>query len=49
MRAQLDALHFLLYELTREETDYILETFPIVRLKEIAKHGEYRTKRLILQ
>ena len=27
----------------------ILETFPIVKRKEIAKHGEFRTKRVILE
>ena len=27
----------------------ILETFPIVKRKDIAKHGEFRTKRLILE
>ena len=49
LRAQLDALYFHLYELTRDETDYIPETFPIVRRKDIEKHGEYRTKNLILR
>ena len=27
----------------------ILETFPIVKRKEIARHGEYRTRRVILE
>ncbi|MDA4088087.1 hypothetical protein MHAS_02732 [Mycolicibacterium hassiacum DSM 44199] len=26
-----------------------METFPIVKRKDIAAHGEYRTKRLILE
>ena len=29
--------------------DYILETFPIVKRKDIAKYGSYRTKETILQ
>lgn len=29
--------------------DYILDTFPIVRRKDEQKHGEYRTKRVILE
>ena len=28
--------------------DYILETFPIVKRKDEQVHGEYRTKRVIL-
>jgi len=49
LRAQLDALYFHLYGLDREETAYILETFPIVQRKDEQRWGEYRTKRLILQ
>jgi hypothetical protein len=33
----------------REDVDYILDTFPIVRRKDEAQHGEYRTKRVILE
>ena len=49
LRAQLDAVYFHLYGLSREETDYILETFPIVKRKDEKKFGEYRTKRMILE
>lgn len=38
-----------LYGITRSDVDYIMETFPIVRRKDEATHGEYRTKRLILE
>ncbi|MCC7176058.1 MAG: N-6 DNA methylase [Bryobacterales bacterium] len=38
-----------LYGLTREELSYILATFPIVRRKDEAAYGEYRTKRVILE
>jgi hypothetical protein len=49
LRAELDALYAHLYGLTREELDYILDTFPIVRRKDEAKYGEYRTKRMVLE
>jgi hypothetical protein len=38
-----------LYALLREEPATILETFPIVKRKDEAKYGEYRTKRLVLE
>jgi hypothetical protein len=49
LRAELDAAMFHLYGIPRDDVDYILDTFPIVRRKDEAKHGEYRTKRLILE
>ncbi|MFE3769599.1 Eco57I restriction-modification methylase domain-containing protein [Streptomyces sp. NPDC059122] len=48
LRAELDALFFHLYGISREDADYILDTFPIVRRKDEAKYGTYRTKELIL-
>jgi hypothetical protein len=49
LRAELDAAIFHLYEIDRADIDYILDTFPIVRRKDEEAHGEYRTKRLILE
>ena len=49
MRAELDAQMFRLYGIERDGVDYILETFPIVKRKDEASFGEYRTKRLILE
>jgi len=49
LRAALDGLYAHLYGLTREELDYIMETFPIVKRKDEAKWGEYRTKRMVLE
>ncbi|MGH3963038.1 MAG: hypothetical protein ACRDRY_07290 [Pseudonocardiaceae bacterium] len=49
LRAELDAAFFYLYSVSREDTDYILETFPIVKRKNQATYGEYRAKRLILE
>lgn len=49
LRAELDAAMFHLYGIPRGDADYIMETFPIVKRKDVAAHGEYRTKRLILE
>lgn len=48
IRAELDALFFHLYGISREDVDYILDTFPIIRRKDETAHGTYRTKELIL-
>ena len=49
LRAELDALYFILYGIARADVEYIMETFPIVRGKDIKAHGAYRTKDAILQ
>ena len=49
LRAELDAAFFHLYGIERDDVDYIMDTFPIVRRKDEAQYGEYRTKRLILE
>jgi hypothetical protein len=49
LRAELDAAFFHIYGVNREDTDYILDTFPIVKRTNEAAYGEYRTKRLILE
>jgi hypothetical protein len=48
-RAELDALIAQLYGLTRDEFAYILDTFPVLRRKEIAAFGEYQSKRKALE
>jgi hypothetical protein len=49
LRADLDGLYAHLYGLSHDEFSYILDTFPIVKRKDQAKYGEYRTKRLRLE
>jgi hypothetical protein len=49
LRCELDAAYFHLYGIARADVDYILDTFPIVRRKDEKEHGEYRTKRVILE
>ena len=40
--------HVLLYGIVREDVDYIMDTFPIVKRRDEQQYGEYRTKRVIL-
>jgi len=61
LRADLDAWYALAYGLSRDELRYILdpkdvmgpdypsETFRVLQKNEIAKYGEYRTARLVLE
>jgi hypothetical protein len=60
LRAELDAWYALAYGLSRDELRYVLdprdvmgadypsETFRVLQKNEIAKYGEYRTRRLVL-
>ena len=60
LRAELDAWYALAYGLTRDELRYVLdpkdvmgadypsETFRVLQKNEIARYGEYRTRRLVL-
>ena len=48
LRAEVDAAFFHLYGISHDDADYILGTFPIVRKTDEKAHGEYRTKRVIL-
>ena len=47
-RARLDALFFHLYGLDRQQAEYVLGTFPIVRRAEEAHWGRFRSRELIL-
>jgi hypothetical protein len=61
IRAELDAYYARLYGLSRDDLRYILdpqdlmgpdypsETFRVLKEKEIARFGEYRTRRLVLE
>jgi len=49
LRCELDAIYLLLYGVSREDADYILETFPVVKKRENQKYGEYRSRNLILK
>ena len=49
LQCELDAIYAHLYGLEKAEMDYILDTFPIVRRKDIDKYGTFRTKETILK
>ncbi len=49
LHCELDATYFHLYGIARDDVDYIIDTFPIVKRKDEAAYGEYRTKRVILE
>jgi hypothetical protein len=48
LRCEMDAAFFHLYGIGRDDADYIMDTFPIVRRKNQKQYGAYRTKELIL-
>lgn len=49
LRCELDAAFFHLYGIERDDVGYVMETFPIVKGKDLAAHGEFRTKLAILE
>ena len=49
LRAELDAAMFHVYGLTRPEVEHVLDSFFVVRKYEERDHGEFRTKRLVLE
>ena len=48
LRCELDAAFFHLYGIARDDVGYIMDTFPIVKRKDEAQYGSYRTKDTIL-
>lgn len=48
-RAWIDGVVFHLYGIEEPEVDRIMETFPIVKRRDVLMHGDYKTKRLILE
>ena len=48
LRCELDAIYAHLYGISKDDLEYILGTFPIVKRKDEAKYGTYKTKDLIL-
>ena len=49
LRGELDAAFFHMYGISRNDTAYILDTFPVLQQSEVRTHGEYRTKRAVLE
>ncbi|MEE4539364.1 MAG: N-6 DNA methylase [Erythrobacter sp.] len=48
IQAEIDASMLHLYGLNREQADWILDSFTVLRKYEERDHGEFRTKRLVL-
>jgi len=49
LRAEIDAYVAHLYGLSREDFAYILDTFPVLKRKEEAAFGEFRSRRKCLE
>ena len=46
---EIDAAFFILLRVTRDDVGHVLDSFTIVRKRDEEQHGEYRTKRVILE
>ena len=49
LRADLDAAMLHIYGLDRTEAEHVLDSFPVVRKYDERDHGEYLTRRLVLE
>ena len=49
LRCEIDAAFFHLYGISRDDTAYILDSFPVLKRSEEREHGEYRTERGVLE
>lgn len=49
IRAELDAAFFHLYGIDRIDVGHVLDTFSVAMQQELRDHGEYHTKRLVLE
>ena len=49
LRCEIDAAFFHFYGISRDDTAYILDTFPVLERSDEREHGEYRTKRVVLE
>ncbi|MEQ9142909.1 MAG: N-6 DNA methylase [Parvibaculaceae bacterium] len=49
VQAEIDAAMLHLYGLNRDQADWVLDSFTVLRKYEERDHGEFRTKRLVLE
>ncbi len=49
LQTELDAIYAHLYNISKDDLIYILETFPLKKKKDIKEFNEYKTKRLVLE
>lgn len=48
LQSELDAAFFHLYGVSRDDAEYILSTFDVLERADFRQHGEFRTKRVVL-
>jgi hypothetical protein len=49
LQCELDAAFFHLYGVSRDDAEYILGTFDVLERADIRLHGEFRTRRVVLE
>ena len=49
LHCEIDAAFFHLYGISRDDTAYVLDTLGVLEQSERREHGEYRTKRVVLE
>lgn len=49
LQAEIDAAVMHLYKLSREQAEWIIDSFTVLRKYEEADHGEFRTKRMVME
>jgi len=49
IRREIDAALLHLYKMDRVAVEHVLETFPIIRNRDLERYGDYRTKLQILK
>ena len=49
LQSELDAAFFHLYGVSRDDTEYILGTFDVLERADMRQHGEFRTRRVVLE
>ena len=49
LRCEIDAAFFHMYGISRDDTAYVLDTFPVLEQSDVRAHGEFRTKRVVLE
>ncbi len=49
LQSELDAAFFHLYGVSRDDAEYILGTFDVLERADLRQHGEFRTRRVVLE
>jgi len=49
LRCEIDAAFFHLYGIARDDAGHVLDAFPALARSQEREHGEYRTKRMVLE